>query len=414
MNTNALPMRSRLLQVLAVLGVLFSMTPLQAQTNSYQDLPDYTKMLTLTNNTGGDAVCFPLADSTGGVVYTEDTACPTNLYCLKVAKGGVDSGRKKILVIGNQHAREWIGYRCVLDCAQFIISNRNISTWSSVDARFTYFRKFKDMNISNLTDNANFYFIPVANPSGYIYSKANDQENGGDGWRKNRRETVGDPIPGSGTGRENSIPGVDINRNWPGSDWGRTNNTFFNGQWVPIVTSRYTNDTDYCGKPIGNSWTNWPCLPICEKEVQGIVALMDANAFDLVIDVHSFGRTVGWNDNVDTTSVHIRPNQGWKSDKEIFQLLAAKAASLVKDPDNGNPYVPINSYPVSGDVLWYAYEKYGSGALTFLFEVGPQDNFRPSNATAHSDAVMPGLLFMMFASVDERFDTKPTFRFRKP
>jgi len=163
MNTNALPMRSRLLQVLAVLGVLFSMTPLQAQTNSYQDLPDiYTKMLTLTNNTGGDAVCFPLADSTGGVVYTEDTACPTNLYCLKVAKGGVDSGRKKILVIGNQHAREWIGYRCVLDCAQFIISNRNISTWSSVDARFTYFRKFKDMNISNLTDNANFYFIPVA------------------------------------------------------------------------------------------------------------------------------------------------------------------------------------------------------------------------------------------------------------
>jgi len=396
---------------------LLAVTCRHADALEYEDLDSIHKnIMSNANNSGGDATWFKLTDSTGAVICTEGTPCPTNLYCLKVAKGGVETGRKNILVLGNQHAREWIGYRCVLDCAHFILQNKNATNWLA-GARFDYFRKFKGMNISNLTDNANIYFIPMMNPSGYANSYTNDPIDGYDGWRKNRRDTSGDPAPPAGYfSGETGYPGVDINRNWPGSDWGTTNTRSFpppNGPQTQIIVSRYTNDNVYCGRPTGSNWTNWPCAPICEKEVQGVVTLTDSNSFKLLIDVHSFGDQVGWAENVDAAAVNLRPNQGWTNDIQVMQLLAAKAASLITDPDTSSAYTPTNGpYPVSGDVLWYEYEKTGSNALTFLIEVGP--NFRPSNATDHSDAVMPGMLFMMFSAVDKGFSAKPTFRFRKP
>lgn len=414
--------RSKTLRLIVVLASALIAQRSQAVEEYDQQLAQiYFNIISNANYSGGDASWFRLADSTGTVIVTDDNVSPTNIYCLKVSKGGVETGRKNILVIGNQHAREWIGYRCVLDCAKFIIDNRNVMTWPT-NNQFTFFRKFKDMNLSNLTDNANIYFIPVANPSGYIYSRANDQVDGDDGWRKNRRITSSDAVCAGGFhgSTANSDIGVDLNRNWPGSDWGRTNSRPFptiddimtNTQ---IATCRFTNEDIYCGNPVGGSWTNWPFAPNCEKEVQGIVTLFDAHNFDLVIDVHSSGRQVGWCENVDVNSVHVRsPDQGWISDKQIFKLLATKAAKLIKDPVTGYPYVPYIEYPVSGDLLWYAYEKTGNNALTFLIEAGPSGNYRPSNATAHSDAVLPGMLFMMFASIDARFDAKPTFRFRKP
>lgn|GEM_PF-4272959 len=389
-----------------------------ARSSEYDDLGDiYNNIISNANNSGGDATWFRLKDASGSNILTEGSTYPTNIYCLKISKGSIETGRKNILVLGTQHAREWIGYRCVLDCAAFIINNRNNAAWPS-EARFTnHFARFKDMNISNLTENANIYFIPVVNPSGYIYSRVNDGTNNlYSGWRKNRRDTNGDPAPTSGyLSGEAGYPGVDLDRNWPGSDWGQTGLRAFpppNGSNTQIQTSWYTNDNVYCGRPTGNNWTNWPCAPICEKEVQGVVTLTDSNDFKLIIDVHSFGREVGWAENMDAASVHLRPNQGWSNDIQIMKLLASKAASLIKDPDTGSSYTPTNGpYPVSGDVLWYMYEKSGSNAVPFLIEVGP--NFRPLNATAHSDAVMPGLLFMMFSAVDQNFSAKPSFKFRK-
>ena len=401
--------------VLSVLACLLLATPLLAQ---YQDLPDiYDTMRALTNGTSSDVACFRLTDSTGAVTWTEGTPYSTNLLCLRVAKGGIGTGRKKILVIGNQHAREWIANRCVLDCAQFVISNRNSTVWPQ-EWRFTnYLAKFKGMNISNLTDNANIYFIPVVNPTGYAYSYANDT-NVTTGWRKNRRATTGDADPGAGrySTYDSIEPGVDLNRNWPSTDWAEDGERiWFPGPDKQIRTSRYRMDEVYCGKPVGNSWTNTPFRPpICEKEVEAVVTLINSNTFDVIIDMHSWGRQVGWAENVATNSIHIRANQGWSNDQQVVQLLAAKAASLIKDPDSGDLYTPKSPYPVSGDSLWYQYEKSGSNSLAFLIEVGPDYNFRPNNATAHSDAVMPGMLFMMFSAVDKSFSAKPTFRFRKP
>lgn len=391
--------------------LLFLSLATTASAGEYEDLPVvYDQIRSCTNSAVGDVTCSILQDAAGSNIWTEGTPVSTNLLLLKIAKGGGGSGRKNVLVMGNQHAGEWIGYRCALDLAQFVISNRTITVWPA-EARFTnHFAKFKDMNIKMLTDNADIFVVPMMNPSGYAYTRtlpapAPDEYV----HRKNRRVPTGDAGSTNGLFGAAEQPGVDLNRNWPGSDWGQIGDRpAFPGGDKTIRVSWQTNSVFYCGRPTGNNWTNWPCPPIQEKEVQAITTLSDAYTFSCVVDLHSFTPCVGWNENADTATANLRPNQGWQGDYATMQLLSAKVASLI-----GGGYTPqLSPYPVSGDVLWYQYEKANKQALTFLIEIA--DVYRPTNATAHADAVLPGQLFMMFAAVDKSFASKPTARFRKP
>jgi len=504
---------------------------LAALSSSLAYAAEYKNMTAIENDvkvtargSGGDAQALRLRDRAGNLIRTVSVDAPNpandikrrNIWFLKIAKRGGSSDRVKILVTGTQHAREWVAYRTVLDAAQYILANKGRNGWPAADPRFNHFRLFKEMNIKDLTDNAEIFAVPVVNPEGYQYSKANDPPapRDGGGWRKNRRDVRTDakhpsepppPLP------RFVFTGVDLNRSYPSSDWG--NVTYFVRVTTPVIapagrggsvsepipgpgakhetwtaelggpapnrwrltgttsgfqgntthvpgggvsirssngdirftvtdgtpafavgdkitftvrpstgrwdqtTSRWRWNSVYCGRPNGNSWLPPIRPPVAEKETEGIVALSNVatNRFNCQIDVHSYGGTVGWVQSADGRNANLRPTAGFP-DYETFQILAAQAAALIKDPAGAN-YVPEASpYPTSGDTLVWQYENTGKKCFTYLIEIGDRSRwqFRPANSTAHAKAVLPGQLFMMFATVDDSFSSKPTASFSKP
>jgi len=115
---------------------------------------------------------------------------PKKIQLLKVAKGGPGENRVPILVTGTLHAREWLAYRLAFDTAKYMLERvaGGGEGWPEDDARFAHFRKFKEMDIKTLTDNANIFFVPIVNPEGYDFSRTvcpdppNDQPGGWRGW----------------------------------------------------------------------------------------------------------------------------------------------------------------------------------------------------------------------------------------
>ena len=98
-----------------------------------------------------------------------------------------------VLYTGLIHAREPISMMNLIYFMQYILSQYNT-----------------DPEIACLINNRELYFIPCANPDGYVYNQTTNPSGGGL-WRKNRKNN------GDGTF------GVDLNRNF-GYQWGFDNN----------------------------------------------------------------------------------------------------------------------------------------------------------------------------------------------
>ncbi|KXJ93544.1 zinc carboxypeptidase [Microdochium bolleyi] len=96
--------------------------------------------------------------------------------------GSAGKGVKPAIVIhGTVHAREWIGTMVVEYFAYNLLTNYASNS-----------------EIKAFVDKYDFYFFPVVNPDGFIYTQTTDRM-----WRKNRQTTSG-----------SSCLGHDINRNW--------------------------------------------------------------------------------------------------------------------------------------------------------------------------------------------------------
>lgn len=104
--------------------------------------------------------------------------------------------RRSVWIDGGIHAREWISTATVLYTIARLI-NGTLA---------------RDVEVRKLIDTYDFYFMPVVNPDGYVYThddvenrvnknNENDQEQRRM-WRKNRRP-------------HEDCPGVDLNRNFP-------------------------------------------------------------------------------------------------------------------------------------------------------------------------------------------------------
>lgn len=133
-----------------------------------------------------DAHLQELADQHAHAGYVEVGASLEGrpLAGLSLSAGDGDD-RLGILVVGAQHAREWVSASAALWIADHLARGYGF-----------------DPEVTDLLDRYDVVVVPVANPDGYRFTWTTDRL-----WRKNRRDN------GDGS------VGVDLNRNWDAA-WG--------------------------------------------------------------------------------------------------------------------------------------------------------------------------------------------------
>lgn len=175
-----------------------------------------------------------------------------DIWALKVSDnpGLEENDEPEVLYDGVHHAREIMTVEMCLYFARYLCENYG------TDPVCTY-----------LVDNRQVWFIPIANPDGFVYNEQTNPDGGGM-WRKNRR-------PGAG-----GCYGVDNNRNYP-YQWG------------------------------GEGSSGDPCLdnyrgpyPGSEPETQAIMNLVNAHHFVIHNSWHSVAgmQLIPWGYTTDHTS----------------------------------------------------------------------------------------------------------------
>jgi hypothetical protein len=452
------------------------------------------EMQAIADGAHGCAELITLEDGDGHTIVTDGLDAVAGdikrrfMYSL-VASSTYGTEKFCILITANFHAREWVAYRTVLRDMKFILDNKTRGNNYANLPDAGRFDKLAAMantaSIKNLLKDAEICTVPMGNPEGYQFSKANDAASPppkGDGWRKSRRDTTpaawaantaytvgkyvrptvaGDTMyrctqagnsaaaeptwPATGTVNDGTVvwtavradlvllpelltpivPGVNLARNFPDIDWSD----------VGVATSRHREDDNYCGRPVTAPWPATgppPPIPgVLENEIAGIVWLASGQVHpkpNCVIDVHSYGGYVGVPDTFDNAN-NLRPD--WKKpgaggvvidDETVMKSLATTAYEMIIDPTTSDPYRLWTLYPTSGDATNWGYMTLNAKkSLSFLIEVGWEEDwpptkngFRPANPDAHADKVLPGLLYMMFATVDTSMGRAPAAKFKKP
>jgi extracellular matrix protein 14 len=99
--------------------------------------------------------------------------------------------RKGFVILGAQHAREWIATSTALYVAHALAADPAAQPKDSAK-----------LSLRHLLDHFEFYVIPLPNPDGYEYTRKFDRL-----WYKNRQHVT--PDLGLGV-----CKGIDMNRNW--------------------------------------------------------------------------------------------------------------------------------------------------------------------------------------------------------
>jgi hypothetical protein len=189
-----------------------------------------------------------------------------------------------------------------------------------------------DLEVQNIVNNTELFFIPVVNPDGYLYNQVTNP-NGGGFWRKNRKN-------GSG---------VDNNRNY---------NFYINGDpndgvWGGPGSSSNPNSDIYRGP-----------APFSEIENQAVKWLVDNNNFKIALNNHTFGDILYF--------PHAYANVP-TPDEDLFIALTSELVAQ-------NGYTNFRDNPFSGDSDDYMYGTIGTHdkILAMTPEIGPEF-WPPSN-----------------------------------
>jgi len=225
----------------------------------------------------------------------------------------------EVLYTGLHHAREPMSVQQMIFYMWYLLENYDT-----------------DVEVKQLVDNTEMYFVPVVNPDGYEYNHQTNP-NGGGMWRKNRRNNGGGSY------------GVDPNRNY-GYMWGNDNSG----------SSPNPNDQTYRGPEA-----------FSEPEIQNIRDFCNLNEFKIALNYHSYSNlllyTWGWSEDA------------CEHDAVLFDY------SVLMTQENGYTYGPGSTtiYPTNGgsDDWMYGEQTTKDLILSFTPEVGSgSDGFWPSTS----------------------------------
>ena len=235
------------------------------------------------------------------------------LIAYRIGKGN-EGEKPGVLVVGGQHAREWAGNGGVTEAVEKLLGGYGT-----------------DPEMTEKVDGLEMWFVPMANPDGYEYSRNADPD-----WRKNRSHHDG--YDGVGT---------DLNRNYR-ADFR------FHGD----VPKRINDDAGASDDPQKLTFRGPHALS--EKESQTLTSFMDTRPnLKGVLDVHGFGRMILW------------PGVEDKERDAKYRAVADKINAALDD----HKYTPLaipELYPTTGDMSAYG-EKLG--LLSMGLEIGT--SFQP-------------------------------------
>lgn len=251
-----------------------------------------------------------------GLVHKQvigQTAQGRDLVAVRIGTGA-EGSKPGVLVVGGQHAREWAGNGAVTTSIESLLEGYG-----------------KDREMTEKVDGLEMWFVPMANPDGYEYSRNADPD-----WRKNRSQHPG--VEGIGT---------DLNRNY------RASFRFHND-----VPKRGDDDAGASDNPAQLTFRGPHALS--EKETQALTDFMDTRPnLKGVLDVHGFGRMILFPGVEDP-------------DRDAKYRAVADKINDALDIE----YTPLSIpelYPTTGDMSGYA-EKLG--ILSMGLEIGT--SFQPS------------------------------------
>lgn len=256
-----------------------------------------------------------VADHPGLVhkVSLGQTAEGRELWAVRVGKAP-EGEKPGVLVVGGHHAREWAGNGAVTTAIGTLLDNYG-----------------KDAEITKTVDNMELWFVPLANPDGYEYSRNADPD-----WRKNRSRHP--EVNGVGT---------DLNRNYR-ADY----------RFPGDVPKRSDDDQGASDNP--NALTYRGPHALSEKESQTITNFVDTRPnLKGVLDVHGFGRLI------------LFPGTESKERDAQYRQVADKINEALDIK-----YTPLaipELYPTTGDLSAYAEKK---GVLSMGLEIGT--SFQPA------------------------------------
>lgn len=160
------------------------------------------------------------------------------IYWIKLSDNpNANEPEPQIIYTALHHAREPASLSQMIFYMYYLLENYNTNA-----------------DIKALVDNTEMYFVPCANPDGYIYNQTTNPSGGGM-WRKNRRNN------GDGTF------GIDLNRNY-GYKWGYDN----------VGSSNVTSNDTYRGPSA-----------FSEPEMQAIKWFDEHHQFKISVNYHTYG-----------------------------------------------------------------------------------------------------------------------------
>ncbi len=154
-----------------------------------------------------------------------------------------DEAEEEILYSAIHHAREPMSVMQLIYYMWYLLENYDT-----------------DLEVQNIVNNTELYFVPIVNPDGYLYNERTDP-NGGGNWRKNRKNNGGGAF------------GVDNNRNYEYFIDGNAND----GMWGGEGASANPNNDTYRGT-----------APFSEVENQAMKWFVEQHDFVMAFNNHSF------------------------------------------------------------------------------------------------------------------------------